>query len=654
MSNALRTFPLAHRTRAWLFCAAVCPFAAWVVAMPLSAQGAPPFVATLTQLAIALGGSYGDEGAQVTRLLDAMERSLPDWDRELAAVEQRARASGADRQSHVDLARVYFERGRFPDAISELDAAARLDPKSLESSLMLGLAQANSGRRSEAAQTFRSAWQRHGSSPVAAYWLVLNDAGPSADELSAALDALGGATRAALTRNTTGGVPPFASFPTPPADAGDAPLLLPARYEQAYARLRAGDPAAALAEFRQASRRDPLVADAAIGSPALTAGSAALRKGQISVAREQFQHAITATPGSSEAHRLLAIACLFDFDPDASIAELRKAISLRPDDERSLVLLSRVLTQQSDLEGAAALLRAATTALPDSSLVRLWLGTVMVSSNRGDEAAQWLAEAAAHHPLAGEARLWSTIGALRHNTGDLDGAADAFARSIALNPNAAETHVRAARLYLDQEKRDQAFAEYTAALIVDAQEPNALMGIGKLHLDAGRYGEAIPVLQRLVALQPSFTEAHYALGTALTRAGRADDGRRELEAFTRAQAQAAEERRRTLAVDVLKQEAIVRTADGALDRAETVWNEILQLEPNVAANHAALGAVLVRANRFDAAAAAYERAAALGGGPDVYRQLVSIYARLGRQAESRAARQKFEQALAAPLPGTGR
>jgi len=198
----------------------------------------------------------------------------------------------------------------------------------------------------------------------------------------------------------------------------------------------------------------------------------------------------------------------------------------------------------------------------------------------------------------------------------------------------------------------QAFAEYVAALLIDPVEPNAYMGIGQLYLNAGRHEDAIPPLQRLVALQPAYNEAHYALGTALLRAGRTDEGNRQLAEFTRVQTQRADEKRRTLAVDVLKQEAAARTAEGALDRAEAVWKQVLALAPDVAAHHAALGAVLVRANRLDLAASSYERAAALGGGPDVYRELASIYARLGRQSESVAAREKYERALLVPAaPG---
>jgi tetratricopeptide (TPR) repeat protein len=627
---------------------------ALLVVSPAAAQSVSPFAAALNQFAIALIGSYGDEGAQVARALDAMAHALPDWDHERAALEQRAHAAPADRQAHVDLARAFVQRGRTDEAIRELDAAVRVNPPALEPSLLLGVARLNAGHAADAAAAFRDAWRRDRTSPVAAYWFLRTDADAPHDDIAAAIDVLSEVVHTALTHKRTDAALPFATFPAPPADVGDAPLLLPAAYAKGYAQLLAGDPAAAVAAFRDAARTDPLTSDPALGSPAMTAGTAALRQGRIAVAREHFRAAIAQSPQSSEAHRLLALASLFDFDPEASIAELQAAIRVRPDDERSIVLLSRVMTQQGDLANAATMLGAALTALPESSLVRLWLGSVMASSNRDDEAARLMTEVAMRHPLAGEARLWATIGTLRQNAGDVDAAADAFERSIALNPNVTETHVRAARVLLDQDKRDRAFAEYVAALLVDPAEPNALMGIGRLRVDAGRYADALPVLQRLVALQPAFNEAHYALGTALTRVGRTDEGTRELAEFTRAQAQATERRRRTLAVDVLKQEALVRTSEGDFDRAEAVWKEILALEPNVAADHAELAAVLLRANRLDGAAAAYEKAAALGAGPDVYRQLAAVYARLGRQAESAAARQKFEQALALPANGAAR
>lgn len=118
--------------------------------------------------------------------------------------------------------------------------------------------------------------------------------------------------------------------------------------------------------------------------------------------------------------------------------------------------------------------------------------------------------------------------------------------------------------------------------------------------------------------------------------------------------QATERRRHSLTVHVLKHEALVRTSEATFDRAEALWREVLAHEPEAAAHHTALGAVLVIAHRLDAAAAAYEKAASLGGRRDVYRQLAAIYARLGRPADRAAARQKFEQSMTLPTSGRGR
>jgi tetratricopeptide (TPR) repeat protein len=609
-------------------------------------QSADRWQAALTQFAVLLGGSYGDEGPQISGALDVLTRILPEWDRDVAALESRARTA-TDAQAHVDLARVYLLRGRPTEATKELESAARIDPARGDIPTLLGLMHWKAGRTADAVTAFRLAWGRDRANPVAAYWLLQSAyTVPETEEGAELVRTLTAAYQRALTLKARGPTPFSTAIPSAP-DIGDAPLLLPAAYANGYARLREGDPNAALAQFRQAARTDPLLSDPAVGTPAMAAGSAALRQGRVAAAREQFRMAAAQVPASSEAHRLLALAALFDFEPERSIEELEAAIRIRPDDERSRVLLARLQHQQGDPAKAEGVLRATIAALPDSSLGRLWLGSTLVALNRDDEGAASLATVAAQPPLTGEARLLSTIATLQQNTGHVSEAIDAFMRSIVLNPNDLEAHLRRARALADS-RQDQAYAEYVAVLLIDPTEPNAYMGIGQLHLNAGRYAEAVTALERLVKLQPTYNEAHYALGTALLRSGRAEDGNRELAEFARVQAKAAEQRRRSLAVDVLKQEAAVHTSQGAFDRAEAVWKQILELEPNVGAHHAALGAVLVKANRLDAAAASYERAAMLGAGPDVYRQLASIYGRLGRQAESTAAREKYERALLVP------
>jgi hypothetical protein len=50
----------------------------------------------------------------------------------------------------------------------------------------------------------------------------------------------------------------------------------------------------------------------------------------------------------------------------------------------------------------------------------------------------------------------------------------------------------------------------------------------------------------------------------------------------------------------------------------------------------------------------YEKAAAIGGHADVYRQLASLYAKLGRTEDSALARARYEQALLVPVSAGAR
>jgi predicted Zn-dependent protease len=99
---------------------------------------------------------------------------------------------------------------------------------------------------------------------------------------------------------------------------------------------------------------------------------------------------------------------------------------------------------------------------------------------------------------------------------------------------------------------------------------------------------------------------------------------------------------------VLREEALVRAAQGDVARAASLWKQLIQLEPDVAAHHAALGALLLDAGQPRDAVAELERAAALGAPPDVYRRLAIAYNAAGRTEDGVAARVRYESAVLAP------
>lgn len=601
---------------------------------------------TLLRLAVAAGGSFGDEGPQISALVESLAAALADADRAIQSAQ--ANPGGAGCSSHLDIARAQFAIGRSADALASLDAGSR-DPRCVDALVLQGLAQLRAGEREQAIATFRTAWQRAPANAALAYWLIHSDpAIIDTPDGQRAMEALRAAYAAALTRADAGAGRTLATLDVRSPHGDGTPVVLPVGYVSGYALLRAGQRDRGLAELRSAASADPLMSDRARNSSDVVAGIAALRQGHLSQARTHFRLAVDRIPDSSEAHRLLATAYWLDHDLERAAQELKITVGLRPNDERARLMLARVFDEMGELGEAEAILRETLKLLPQSGLTQLWLAVISQKLNRDDDIAQLYAAIAKAGPLDGQSRLYAMAGTLYRNAGEPESAFTAFVQSVRADPNAPNLHAELARQHLEYERRDAAFAEYVAALLIDPSNPNAYLGIGQLALEAGRSADAVTALERLVALQPEFAAARHMLGNALMRVGRTDEGSRHLAEFQRLEAAAADQRRRTMAAGVLREEALVRTGEGDVPRAVALWERLIQLEPTVAAHHAALGAMLQDAGQLHAALTHLEQAASLGGAPDVYRRLAVIYDAVGRSDAALAARARYEGAVLAP------
>jgi tetratricopeptide (TPR) repeat protein len=217
---------------------------------------------------------------------------------------------------------------------------------------------------------------------------------------------------------------------------------------------------------------------------------------------------------------------------------------------------------------------------------------------------------------------------------DADAAARAFAKRTRLTPDDPVAHQERGRALLFNGHQEEGLIEFAAALLLDRDNAEACLAIGQIALAAGKYAEAVPALETAVAIDGEVAEARYALGTALLRLGREDEANRQLEEFHRLQAKAAEDRRRQIALDVLKLEAGTRAREGAHDRAAELWQAVVAAQPDVASNHVALAASLAASGHSDTAVAEYKKAIVLAPTPETYRQLAAVYDRMNRPDES--------------------
>ena len=605
----------------------------------------------------ALGGVYGDEGSRLPAQLDALIASLTRWDAALAARERDVRRSLKDAESpaaleaHVVLASLYAERSRFDEALREIDAAISLDATRPPLHQFRALVFQALGRHDEAANSFRAAWLLAPDHPEAAYHLVVHRSPQTtAAEAERALGTLRTLVRD-LVRGTRQAVAaPFLTLNAIDQDAGGGTAFAPAHYTGAFDLLFRGDFAGAASALRTAVAADPLVADPAHRSSALTRGITALRQGQISAAIEALETAVAGVPGSSEAHRVAATAYFVDGNIDRSLRHLREAVRLNPRDERSWIAVAQVLDDVGRPLEAVEELRRAVAAVPEAGAARWMLSVLSAKRDQTSETdVELIAMADRLVLLAGRADMIGRVARLAQDHLDFDRAISLLERQVTLTPNAADAHKALGSAYIEQSREDVGFAELAIALSIAPADAGTLATIGLLRLNAGELPEAIEALQKALALDPASRTVAQALGQALVRAGREKEGRTLMEQAARLQEGFTGQQRRIRTAGALRSQAEQQMADGMTAEAIATWQQIIPLEPRYSDNHLRIAEALVAQKRFDEAASHLQTAISLDGGIDAHRRLADAYALLGRDADAARERQRYRDLRLAEL-----
>lgn len=579
----------------------------------VSAQQAA-FANALVELTGAIEGTYGDEGPRIGPALDRMAAALAVWDREIEAAES-AVAAALSRASQseiltrrISLARMYAERGRFADALPQLDATLRLDPGHVDAHVLRGLVLRALQRHAEAAEAFLSARSADGRDPLTAYYLfqsaTTTGSAAHAEDASKALAAAYPTLAKGDAREKRAPFTRVAALPW----AADGPPLLPlAAYKQPYGWLARGEYKTAIAEFRRTAALDPLLTDPASRSTVTVRAVAALRQGRLPEARSLLEHS-DVLESSSEARRILGLIYWAESDYENGVEQLTSAIRLAPRDERARLALSRILSSAGRDAEAARALEETLRALPDSALAHWWLALSLERLNRFADARREFAQAASG-AVAGEGQLHAAVGRSASAAADVPGAIESFIRAVNANPNDATLHKQLAGSLVQQDRTAEALAEFIAALLINSADAEAHTGIGQIHLNAGRNADAIDALSRATEIAPSSHDARYALANALVRLGRTQEAAEHFVRVEQAQRQMLADRRRGLSHDVLKEEAALRAAEG----------------------------------KFEVAIALYEKALAVTVDPSVYGRLAVLYAKVGRAPDAARARAMYER-----------
>ncbi len=602
-----------------------------VVLMPSAASAQrQPFVDHLIAFRSLLFGPYGDEGPRAVEELDRLSAALSAWDNSVRADE------GA-----FGLA----SRGRYVEALSEVDAALAIDPRRRALHTLRGRLLDALGREPEAAGAYQRAWELERTDAVNAYLAFSSTPAPDTSEsipppVVALLDAL--AVRAAADRS---GATPILELPLIPDGASASPLFAPVAYAGGFDAIAAGNYAEALARFRAAAARDPLIADHVSRSETMSIGIAMLRAGRMQEAIAPLESAAAMYPDSSEVHRILGTAYGAIGSDAKAIEHLRLAVRLAPGDERGRLALARALGDAGRLDEAAQSIRDTISVLPGSAEARWTLAGVLEKAGRGIEAARELDAAAALPLVAGRTALNWRAAEIYDLHQDFDRVTALLRQRVRLAPNNPAVHKQLGLVQSRRGRSDEAFAELAMADLLGGADAESLSVLGQIHLGAGRLRDAESVLRRAVAMQPDRQDAHYALGRTLLQQGRASEAREQLDAFQQIRDRAMDDQRRNFEIDKLRAEAAQQAAAGHANEVAAIWGQIVDRLPNSPEFRVAAADALAAIGEFQKAAEHLEKAATLGAGPAVQLRLAEIYAKLGRREESEQARQAYERRM---------
>jgi tetratricopeptide (TPR) repeat protein len=601
-----------------------------------------PFFSALVQFHRSSAGLYGDEGPQLTAHLEAMSTALARWDAEIRNAERelRSQLTAADVQTqlqiHTLLTSLYIERGRFADALSELDQTLLIDRRRAPFHRLRGIVLQAISRSDEAADEFRAAWLLDPADPQNVYRLIAyRSALTTPQEIERALETLTDVERELIQRKRPRIEAPFIDIHGIKDEAGGAMAFVPAAYARGFSSILRGELDSGVAALRAALANDPLITDSPSRSEPMTRGIAALRQGLVPASIEQLEAAAARANDFSEAHRILGTAYLIQGDITRSVQHLRDAVRLNPRDERSWLALARTLDESGRVADAEDVLRGAVIELPEAGALRWRLSTTLEKRQRADQVDLTLiAMADRLVMLVGRGELYRALARLAQLNLSYDTAVGLLEHAVAITPNNAAAHQTLGRAYVENGRDTEGYAELVVALMLDPETVPTLIDLGRWHLTAGQPARAVDVLERAVVGDAMNAVAMRALADALIRAGRTAEGKQRLEESEQLQARAIENERRVRSVAVLTLQAEVRMGARDFNGAIDLWRQAIALQRGSAARQLRLADALVAANRQGEAVTEYLAAISLGAGAEAHRRLAELYDTLGRSADS--------------------
>lgn len=311
-------------------------------------------------------------------------------------------------------------------------------------------------------------------------------------------------------------------------------FLAGALRSSAKASVELGKTERAASLFEQALQISPNDAGTGVDSAQLL-----FQQEKFADARARVEKVLASAPDDAKARALLGQILFSQKDYKGAKEHLEQAVAAEPGFD-SAYLLGITYIKLGDFSRARLVFDDLTTGFGDTARMHIMFGLAYKEGGWEalDNAIQELQKALAKDSRA--PRLHFLI-ALAYMDRDGDSAfpqvATELQSELKVNPNDARSHYLLGYIAMKQHDAKTAEVELLRAAHLDDKNPDPLIYLGQIYSDAGRDAEAETMLRKAISLAPNATatdyligRAHYVLGRLVLKAGKKEEGEKELAA----------------------------------------------------------------------------------------------------------------------------
>lgn len=282
-----------------------------------------------------------------------------------------------------------------------------------------------------------------------------------------------------------------------------------------------------------------------------------------------------------------------------AISNTKAALHATNTAQNSMLQIGIAALEEGDLQTALSTLEQAVLITPNMVESHFWLGRARLEAGQPAAAVESLRRA---EKLFGgfDQRITYELGLALMRSGDLNSARLRFEAVIKTNPAAPLPKLNLGWILMQEDQGGKALELFESVTVEHPDNDLAHYYAGRVHEGNARFGEAVAAYERALTLSPYLLQALVSLGK-------------------------------------------LEMARGDLARARILFERSIVHHPQVADAHLQLGLLELREGDLDAAVNELERAVTLDPANETTRyHLGSVYARVGRFAESQLAFEKFD------------